>query len=167
MNDEVKKVFSPKTISFRSARKLSSYLVEAKLYPIDRTVGSFKCTKRRCEVCENVNITDSFTSSVTQNTYKINHKLNCDDKCLIYVLTCKQCRKQYVGKTTDTFRKRWNNYKNNARKFLRGESCMQQHLFEHFQSPEHTDFIEDVCITLIDKIGSLIPIKLEDYWRQH
>ena len=33
--------------------------------------------KRRCE---NVNITDSFTSSVTQNTYKINHKLNCDDK---------------------------------------------------------------------------------------
>ena len=43
----------------RSARKLSSYLVRAKLCPIDRTV-------------ENVNITDSFTSSVTQNTYKIN-----------------------------------------------------------------------------------------------
>ena len=70
---------------------LSSYLVRAKLYPVERTIGSFKCTKKRCEVCENVNITDSFTSLVTQNTYKINHKVNCDDKCLIYLLTCKQC----------------------------------------------------------------------------
>ena len=41
MNDEVKKVFSPKPmISFRSARKLSSYLVRAKLYPIDRVLKS-------------------------------------------------------------------------------------------------------------------------------
>ena len=106
MNDEVKKVFSPKTlISFRSARKLSSYIVRAKLYPIERTVGSFKCTKKRCEVCEKIHITDSFTSSVTQNTYKINHKLNCDDECLIYLMTCKQCWEQY-GETTDAFRKR-------------------------------------------------------------
>ena len=86
MNDEVKKVFSSKPmISFRSARKLSSYLVRAELYSIDRTDGSFECTKKCCEVCKNIDITDSFTSSVTQNTYKINHKLNCDDKCLIYL----------------------------------------------------------------------------------
>ena len=38
---EVKRVFTPKlVISFRSARKLSSYLVTAKLYPTERTVGS-------------------------------------------------------------------------------------------------------------------------------
>ena len=47
MNDKVKKVFSPKSMtSFRSTRKLSFYLVRDKLYPIERTVGSFKCTKR-------------------------------------------------------------------------------------------------------------------------
>ena len=66
MNDEVKKVFSPKPmISFRSARKLSSHLVKGKLYPVQRTVKSFKCTKKRCEVCQIGNITDSFTSSVS------------------------------------------------------------------------------------------------------
>ena len=32
-------------ISFTSARKLSSYLVRANLYPIDKTTESFKCTK--------------------------------------------------------------------------------------------------------------------------
>ena len=37
MNEEVKNVFTPKPmISFRSARKLSSYLVRAKLYPEER-----------------------------------------------------------------------------------------------------------------------------------
>ena len=46
MNEEVKKVYSPKPItSFRSAKKLSSRLVRDKLYPIERTVGSCKSTK--------------------------------------------------------------------------------------------------------------------------
>ena len=44
VNEQAKNVFTPgPMISFRSARKLSSYLVRAKLYPIERTVGSFKC----------------------------------------------------------------------------------------------------------------------------
>ena len=65
MNDKVKKVFSLKPVSSRSTNELSNCLVRAKLYPIERTVGSFKCTKKHCEVCETVSITDSFTSSVT------------------------------------------------------------------------------------------------------
>ena len=41
MNAEVKQTSTPLPIIFyRSARKLSSYLVRAKLYPIDRIVGS-------------------------------------------------------------------------------------------------------------------------------
>ena len=43
MNEEAKKVFTLRPmISLRSARKLSSYLVRAKLYSTERTVGSFK-----------------------------------------------------------------------------------------------------------------------------
>ena len=37
MNEETKKVFSPRSmVSFGSPRKISSYLVRAKLYPLDR-----------------------------------------------------------------------------------------------------------------------------------
>ena len=68
--------------------------------------------------------------------------------------------KTIVRGTTDAFRKRWNNYKNNARKFLRGESCMQQHLFEHFRSPGHTGFVEDVCITFIDKTRKCLVVRV-------
>ena len=56
MDVEVKKVFHPgPMVSFRSAREVSSYLVRAKMYPLKRTVGSFKCKKSRCQVCLNVN----------------------------------------------------------------------------------------------------------------
>ena len=40
MNDKVKNVFSLRPmVSFRDARKLISYLVRAKLYPVERKVG--------------------------------------------------------------------------------------------------------------------------------
>ena len=57
---EAKAVFSPgPMVSFRSARKITSYLVRAKLYPLKKFVGSRQCK---------------------------NHELNCDDKFLSYLL---------------------------------------------------------------------------------
>ena len=104
-------------VIFRSSRKLSSYLVRAKLYPLERVTGSCKCHGKHCEVCLNVNQTSSFTSSVTHETYKINHKFNCNSRSLIYLLTCKQCSKQYISQTIDDFRFKWNNYKDNNGKY--------------------------------------------------
>ena len=54
------------------------------------------------------------------------------------MLKCRVCNKQYVGETTDAFRLRWNNYKDDDIKFQRNESCMQQHLYKHFYSEGHT-----------------------------
>ena len=46
MSREAKAVFSPgPMILFRSARRISSYLVKAKLYPLERFVGSRQCKK--------------------------------------------------------------------------------------------------------------------------
>ena len=46
MNQEVKNVFTiVPIVSYRSARKISSYLVRAKIYPLERKVGSEKCGK--------------------------------------------------------------------------------------------------------------------------
>ena len=151
-------------VSYRSARKLSSYLVRAKLYPIERKVGSCKCKGKSCEVCKNVLETDTFTCSNDQTTYKINHKFDCNEKCLVYLITCNKCLKQYVGQTVDMFRSRWNNYKDNSRKFDRGEDCMQRHLYEHFQLPDHTSFFQDTYVILIEKTDPRAPTKCKDYW---
>ena len=67
LNKEVKEIFTPgPIIPSRGARKLTSYLVRAKLYPLERSVGSFKCNGKRCQVCLNVTETKIFSSTVTK-----------------------------------------------------------------------------------------------------
>ena len=128
--------------------------------------GSCKCHGKCCAMCLIDSKTLTFYSSVTYETHKINHQFNCNSKCLIYLLTCKQCLKQYVGQTIDDFRFRWNNYKDNNRKYQRSETCMQEHLFRHFLSSGHNGFLNDVSITFIDKADPSDPLKREDYWRR-
>ena len=43
---------------------------------------------------------------------------------------------------------------------------MRSHLYEHFQLPDHTDFLQDTYVTLIeiDKTDPRAPTKREDYW---
>ena len=71
--------------------------------------------------------------------------------CLIYPLSCKCCDKQYVGELIDSFRYGWNNYKDTDRKHSHKDSCMQEHLFKHFNSMRHNGFCNNVLGTLIDK----------------
>ena len=82
-----------KPISFRNSRKINSYIVRAKLYPLERTVGSHKCSKKRHEKCDGISETGTFSSTVTGESFKINHKCNCNDKCLAYLAKCKICNK--------------------------------------------------------------------------
>ena len=70
----VTRVFTPfPMVSYRNAIKLSSYLVHAKLYPLEWKRGSYKCGSSRCQVCNNIEETETFSSTVTGETYEINH----------------------------------------------------------------------------------------------
>ena len=107
MAQEVKRTFTPQpAVSYQSERKLNSYLVRAKLYPIKRKVGLCKCKGKRCEICKNVLETDTFTCNNDPTTCKINHQFDCNEKCLVYLITCNKYLKQYVGQTVDMFRSR-------------------------------------------------------------
>ena len=103
----------------------------------------------------------TFYSTVTGETFQINHELNFDNKCLIYLLKCNVCNKQYIGETTDAFRRRWNKYKDNDKKIQRNESCMQQHLYEHFYSEGCNGFLGNVSVSLVDKTDGSQPKKRE------
>ena len=118
IDENAKVVFMP-VPTFCGSRKLSSYLVRAKLYRLERVTGSCKCHGKRCAVGLNVNETSTFTSSVTLETYKTNHKFDCNSKCLIY----------YLDKN---------------RKYQLSERCMQEHLLRHFSSQGHNGFLNDV-----------------------
>ena len=149
-------------VIFCISRKLGSYLVRAKLYSLERVTGSCKCHGKRYAMCLNFKEASNFTRSVTHETYKTNHKFDCNSKCLIYLLTWKQCSEQYARQTIDDFRFRWNNYKDNKRKYQRSEACRQEHSFRHFSCPDRNGFLNNVSITFIDKTDPSGPLKRED-----
>ena len=93
IDEKVKEVFSSQPmVSFLSARKLGSYLVRAKLCPLERRVGSYKCRCNRCQVCRSIKETDMFICNNDQRSYKINHSFDCNEKFQICLLTCNCCR---------------------------------------------------------------------------
>ena len=105
-----------------------------------------------------------FTSERSQQEINF-HYFDCNSKCLIYLMSCKVCGKQYVGSTTDRFRFRWNNYKSCQRKAERGEDCMQKYFHDHFLSEGHNGLIDDVEIVFIDKTDPSDPTRREEFWR--
>ena len=44
-------------------------------------------------------------------------------------------------------------------KYMRSEVCLQERLFEYFNSEGHNGFWHDVSVTMIDKTGGRNPIK--------
>ena len=44
--------------------------------------------------------------------------------------------------------------------------CMKEHLFRHFSSLNHNEFLNDVLITFINKTHPSDPLKREDRWRR-
>ena len=158
MNQKVKNVFTiGPIVSSRSARKISSYLERARLYPLEKKVASEKCGKSGGKVSLNTEKIDTFISTTSNESFKLNHKLDCDYNCLIYLLTCKCCGRHYVGETTDEFRLRWDNYKSNDSKDARNEACMQKHFLEHFKMEGHSGFLGNVSIILTDKTDGKDP----------
>ena len=137
--------------------------MRVKLYPLHRIVRCKKCAKNCSYVCDYVTDNDTFTNFVTGKSFKINYQVNCDGRCIVYLLTCKLCQKQYTGENTDDFRYRWSNYKSNSRKFDKKESCLEEHLYRHFSSLGHRGFLNDLSATLIDKTNGSDPKKREDY----
>ena len=83
-------------VSFRSAREIKDYLVRTKLYSLEQNLASRKCNKIRCEVCNNIESADLFSSTVTIETCKINHYFNYNSKFLVYLITCRTCKPQYT-----------------------------------------------------------------------
>ena len=65
-DEEVQKVFSPPPmVSNRSAKKIKDYIVRSKLYLLERNVGCGGCGNGKCQVCQNINVTDTFDSFTT------------------------------------------------------------------------------------------------------
>ena len=76
-----------------------------------RLRGGKRCfyyDRENCDICDNLEPENEFKSTTTGEVYKINLHFHCNGECVVYLVTCKICRKQYVGSTVTKFRLRFN-----------------------------------------------------------
>ncbi|GFS24518.1 hypothetical protein ElyMa_001665700 [Elysia marginata] len=144
--------------AFRRPKNLRDSLVHANIQKT-HICGSRPCNIRRCLTCKLITTTSQFTSTVTGKTYNILHNLSCDSHNIIYIITCTKCKKQYVGLTSQTLRKRFNTHRSKINN-QRGDAVGL-----HFNLPEHD--IGHVQVTPIDQLKNTDMIGLqnkETFW---
>ena len=90
----LEEVFLPAPIvSDRSVSKMKDYIERSKLYTVEIKAGSYRCGNSRCQIFKSIQATDTFSTFFTKPAYKINQNFNSNNKCLIYLLSCKTCGK--------------------------------------------------------------------------
>jgi len=123
----------PPLVAYRWPKSLRDILVSTKLKrkptrANNNTTGS--CgprSKPKCSWCSRINETSTFTQTQDSKVFDIFYTVNCQSTWVVYIIECKICKLQYVGKSETGFNLRLNNHRNHVKK---GVSSWE--LTEHF-----------------------------------
>ena len=81
MNDNLYLLYINDGFEIPCSRKVSCYNSGAKLYPLQRKLGSYECAKNVLKyICNMISKTDTFASSVTGESLGTNQKLYYNKK---------------------------------------------------------------------------------------
>ena len=129
----------PPWVAFHNPKSLWDKLVCSKLNSEDKKEqGNFPCCRKNCDICNILYPSNQFRRAVTREEYKMNFQFNCNSDCVVYLLTCKVCAKQYTGSTINKFRSRFNQYKSNIKLYGEGRrGFVEEKLIEHIYGQKH------------------------------
>ncbi len=141
---------------FRRLPNLKDKLVNARVKSITaspvittRPKSGKKCKRAKtgkCRYCPKIDHTGRITSTFSGREYQVKGKVDCKNSNLIYCITCKKCKIQYVGQTMLALCKRF------AKHFNLIENNSDEHsVSRHFNSPGHNG-LTDVEIHIVDFI---------------
>ncbi|XP_035274315.1 nuclear GTPase SLIP-GC-like [Anguilla anguilla] len=120
--------------------------------------GVDTCNSQGCLCCGHIwKGTDKFQSTATGKQYNITQRLTCKTPNVIYIIQCKKCPVQYVGKTATTIQRRFTDQRSSIR--------YRQHrpISDHFNNHDHS--LEDLILFPIEQVnGSEALNEREFYW---
>ncbi|XP_035287843.1 nuclear GTPase SLIP-GC-like [Anguilla anguilla] len=121
-------------------------------------MGVDTCNSQGCLCCRQITKgTDKFQSTATGKQYNITQHLTCKTPSVIYIIQCKKCPVQYVGKTATTLQRRFTEHRSSIR--------YRQHrpISDHFNNHDHS--LEDLILFPIEQVtGSEALNERELYW---
>ena len=164
---QMKRIFpEPPLVAFRRPSNLRDLLVHASTKPSasnDNPPGIYTCN-RKCIVCSFIEVNKKFTSTATGESFPITSNLTCKSSWLIYLITCKRCSKQYVGKTKTMLYTRFNNTRSEIKNYTtKGGKSLPY--VTHFNSEEHS--VSDISLMPIEKIhkqARSVILRRESFW---
>ena len=176
INEQVGEAFKEKPfIAYRRNRNLKDLIGQTTINKnnVQRKKTNEKGKCRPCLTttanlcCRQVLSTSTFKSQQTKRLYTIFHNITCKSSNIIYLLECKKCHIQYVGKTETPFNLRLNNHRRNA--YHPNDETIPACI--HFSDNNH-DFNRDARFTLIEQIHSThsttkrkhIILQRENFW---
>ena len=90
----------PPLIAFCCPKNWRVLLVRAELTSnVRRTPRNWRCGDARCKTCPILMAKDEFVSHIIGKQYKVKGNICCKFSDVIYLIECKKCGHQYVGKT--------------------------------------------------------------------
>ena len=113
----------------RQGKNLKQLLTSAKLNKENDNFYVKKCGKS-CITCEYLTEGKSVTFTSTNKEFMIKHNFTCHTKNLIYVITCANCKKQYIGETGNELRTRMNIHRQQIRQAHLTQLLVSKHIFE-------------------------------------
>ena len=98
-----------------------------------------------CPICPFVSTGKWVKSSATNTRIEINQAVNCQTKNVIYCLSCKKCKKQYVGETDRKLQDRFSEHIG----YVKNQK-LEKATGYHFNLPGHK--MADMEITVLEKV---------------
>ena len=121
--------------------------------------GCHKCGKN-CHACKILSEGRYFVSTNTGKKYSVRQRVSCDSSFIVYLGTCKKCKGQYIGKSTQPFKRRHSGHKQEIKNLIGG-------LGHHYGGPRGCGY-ENISMKIIEKIeeGNHSQLaKREVYWQ--
>ena len=115
----------------------------------------YKCNKPRCITDKFVKEGKSVKIATTKEVVEINANVNCTDSNVIYVISCKQCSFQYVGKSVRKFTTRMGEH----RGYVTNKN-LDEATGEHFNMRNHN--LSNMQCTILEKVHNTDPMNIRE-----
>ena len=161
-NEKAKQIGEKLQITFRqpkNLKKIVTGLPKLGEGEIETDPGCYKCEKN-CHTCKILKEGKHFWSTNTGRRYNIQQKVSCESSFVVYLGTCLQCNGQYIGKSTQQFRRRHSGHKQEVKNVIGG-------LGHHYGGTRGCGY-QSISMQIIEKVNQGDHTQLakrEVYWQ--
>ena len=139
----------PPLTAYKRPKNIRDKAIRSKVPPLPtarpkRELPGMK-TCRGCPICPFVKTGKTIKATASKYIAEISKQLDCKSRNIIYCITCKKCKMQYIGETDRSLQDRFSEHKGYV-----ANHRLHKATGHHFNLPGHK--ISDMEVSIVEKI---------------